>query len=115
MIVGLSLMIVVPSFIVQSMWNDFYASHMERDLTIAWWQASLLWGAFLTLLYITGIFKFKIDIKELDAIDLDQITDPELRSELEEALKQQKFKESKIHKQTVQQQEKQNLDQDTTE
>ena len=113
MLIGASILILIPSFIIQSFWNGFYASSIERDLSIEWWQASLLWGALLTLLYTTGIFKIKLDIKELDSIDLEQISDPELRADLEEALQKQNLKEQKVQETKAAIQKEQ--DQDTAE
>ena len=52
-------------------------------MSIALWQASLLWGALVSLLYATGIFQFKLDFKTLESIDPDSISDPELREEVE--------------------------------
>jgi hypothetical protein len=79
----LSLIIVLPSFIIQVLWNSIYATNLERDMSIQVWQAALLWGAFLALLYMTGVVRFKIDLKTLESIDLDNIADPELRDEIE--------------------------------
>lgn len=79
----LSVLIVVPSYIVQNIWNAIYSVDLERDMTINLWQAALLWGACLSAIYMTGIFKFKIDFKTLDNIDLDSIKDPELKAEIE--------------------------------
>ena len=45
------------------------------DLSIEIWQAALLWGAILTLIYMTGIFSFKLSFKTLDSIDLENIND----------------------------------------
>lgn len=74
----------IPSFVIQSVWNSVYAGSIERDMSIALWQAGLLWGAILSLLYMSGIFSFKLNFKTLDSIDLDAINDPELRAEIEQ-------------------------------
>lgn len=83
----LLVLIAFPSFLIQSVWNVFYSKVLERDFTISLWQASLLWGALLTLLYMSGILKFKLNLKSVDTIDLDSIDDPELRSEIEKLQK----------------------------
>ena len=87
----MAVLIVIPSFVIQGIWNSLYAVNLERDMTIEVWQAALLWGAILSAIYMTGIFKFKIDFKTIDSIDLDSIDDPSLKKELEklkaEALK----------------------------
>jgi hypothetical protein len=76
-------LVLVPSLIIQVLWNSVYASGIERDLSIEIWQAALLWGAVLTLIYMSGIFQFKLNFKTLDSIDLDSIPDKELREEIE--------------------------------
>ncbi len=83
LIVSLFLVIVLPSFIIESAWNSIFVADIERDLSINIYQAGLLWGAVLTLIYMSGIFSFKLSFKTLDSIDLDQIQDPELRDEIE--------------------------------
>lgn len=75
--------ILVPSVIIQAFWNSLYSANIERDLSIEIWQAALLWGAILTLIYMSGIFQIKLNFKTLDSIDLDSIPDPELREEIE--------------------------------
>ncbi len=82
-LVIVSLLVLVPSFIVESLWNSFYSINIERDMTIELWQAALLWGACLAAIYMTGIFKFKIDFKTLESLDINQIDDPELKAEIE--------------------------------
>ncbi len=57
---------------------------MERDLSIDLWQAALLWGAIMSLLYMSGIFQFKLDFRTIDTIDLDAISDPSLKEEIEQ-------------------------------
>lgn len=79
----ISAFVLVPSFIIQGLWNSIYASNIEDNLSIEVWQAALLWGALVTALYMSGIFQFKLNFKTLDSIDLDSIADPELRSEIE--------------------------------
>lgn len=80
--VGLGL--IVPSFIIQSIWNStLIDSSMERDLSIVIWQAALLWGSLLSLLYTLGVFKLKVDFKTIDSIDLEKIKDPDLKDEIE--------------------------------
>lgn len=74
--------IFIPSLIIQSFWNSIYSANIERDLSIEIWQAALLWGAVLTLIYMSGIVQFKLNFKSLDSIDLDSIPDPELREEI---------------------------------
>ncbi len=81
LVVGLALFL--PSFLIQNLWNLTLADHLERDLRIDILQASLLWGALLSLLYMSGIFKFKLDFQKLENIDLESIDDPELRQEIE--------------------------------
>lgn len=73
----------LPSYIIQNIWNSSYATNIDRDMTIALWQASLLWGALVSLLYATGIFQLKLDFKTLESIDPEDISDPELREEVE--------------------------------
>jgi ABC-type multidrug transport system fused ATPase/permease subunit len=77
------LVIVLPSVLVQFIWNSVVSNHLENNLVINLFQAILLWGAIATLFYITGVFKFGFSFQELEAIDLSTIEDPELRSELE--------------------------------
>lgn len=76
-------LIFLPSYIIQNIWNSFGFFDIDRDLSIELWQAGLLWGACLSLIYMTGIFKFKIDFKTLDSIDIDSISDPELKAKIE--------------------------------
>lgn len=91
--------LVVPSLIIESIWNSSTASSLaERDLSIELWQASLLWGSVLCVLYMTGIFKFKLDLKTIDSIDLDNIDDPHLRDEIEKLKAYQKRKEEESEK-----------------
>lgn len=78
-----SIFIILPSYIIQNIWNASYATEIDRDMTIALWQASLLWGALVSLLYATGLFQFKLDFKTLESIDPESISDPELREEVE--------------------------------
>lgn len=90
-----AILIVLPSAVIQNIWNSFYATNMTREMTIELWQAALLWGALVSLLYATGIFQFKLDFKTLEAIDPDSINDPELRAEIERLkLKTQATKKS---------------------
>lgn len=97
-----TLILVVPSFVIETFWNSLYAANLERDLRINVFQAALLWGAFLSLIYMTGIFQFKLDLKSLESIDVDSINDPELREEIEklklQAKKAQDEKQTKIDK-----------------
>ncbi len=76
-------LIALPSYVVQNIWNSLYSLNLERDMSIELWQAACLWSACLTAIYMTGVFKFKIDFKTLDSIDLDAINDPELKAEIE--------------------------------
>ena len=66
------------------------------DLSISVWQAALLWAAMLCAIWMSGIFKLKIDLKTLDNLDVDDIDDPELRQELEQ-LKQEIHSHTKKH------------------
>jgi uncharacterized membrane protein (DUF485 family) len=96
----LLLFVLLPSFFIQSLWNSFFEESLSRDLIINLWQASLLWGAVLTVVYMTGIFKFKIDFRSLENIDLDSIDDPMLRDEIEKLRSlSKKKKQGKILKQ----------------
>lgn len=79
----LLIFIGLPSFFIQSLWNSTFQESLTRNMHIEIWQAALLWGAFLSLIYATGIFKFKIDFKSLENIDIDSIDDPALRNEIE--------------------------------
>ena len=83
LVATLLLLVLVPSYIVQNIWNSMHVLNIDRDMSIELWQAGLLWGAILTAIYMTGILKFKIDFKTLDSIDLDSINDPELKAEIE--------------------------------
>ena len=83
MVLLLAVVILVPSVLIQALWNSIYAGGIERDFSIEIWQAALLWGACLTLIYMSGLVQFKLNFKTLDAIDLDSIPDPELREEIE--------------------------------
>ena len=82
LILLVGLLIVVPSFVIENIWNSIFSSSLEQDLSIGIWQAALLWGSILSLIYMTGIFSFKVDFKTLDSIDIDSINDPELREEI---------------------------------
>jgi hypothetical protein len=86
--------IFVPSLIIQAVWNSIYSVGIERDLSIEIWQAALLWGAVLTLVYMSGVFQFKLNFKTLDSIDLDSIPDPGLREEIEKLKAKAKEKET---------------------
>ncbi len=77
------LLIGLPSLIIQSLWNSAFERALDRDMSIALWQAGLLWGALLSLLYMTGIFRFQIDFRSIENVDLTEIDDPELRAEIE--------------------------------
>jgi hypothetical protein len=92
----IAVLVFLPSLLIQSAWNAFYSKILEHDLTINLWQASLLWGSLLTLLYMSGVFKFKLDFKSIDSIDLDSIQDPELRAEIEK-LKEEHRKAKESH------------------
>lgn len=83
LLLSIILLVGVPSFLIQVLWNSVCAANMERDLSIEIWQAAFLWGAILSLLYMTGILQFKFDLRTIDAIDLDSINDPELKEETE--------------------------------
>lgn len=83
MVLLLAVVILIPSVIIQAFWNAIYAGGIERDFSIEIWQAALLWGACLTVIYMSGLIQFKLNFKTLDAIDLDSIPDPELREEIE--------------------------------
>lgn len=91
----LALLVLLPSFVVQSIWNSVYSLDLDRDMTIELWQAALLWGAILSAIYMTGVFKFKIDFKTIDSIDLSQIDDPELKAEIEKLKSQAQEEETK--------------------
>jgi hypothetical protein len=88
-----AVLVVAPSFFVQMLWNSFYADILERDLTINIFQAGLLWGAVLSLIYMTGIIK--IDFQTVDSIDLDSIDNPELREKIKELRDQKAAKKGK--------------------
>lgn len=90
-----SVAVLIPSLFIQSVWNSMFENFDARDVSIAVWQASLLWGSLLCVLYMTGIFKFKIDFKTLDSIDLDQINDPQLRDKIEKLREEEKNNEKK--------------------
>ena len=88
--VGILLLLIVaatlvglPSLIIQSIWNTAFERTIERDMSIAIWQAALLWGALLSMLYMSGIFKLQIDFRTIENIDPQSIDDPELRAEIE--------------------------------
>lgn len=89
-----SVLILIPSFVVQNIWNSLYSLNLERNMTIELWQASCLWIACLSAIYMTGIFKFKIDFKTLDSIDLDSIKDPEIKAEIEKLKAESKEEDS---------------------
>ncbi len=92
-IIGLGVM--VPSLIIESIWNaSSLTGSIDRDYSIELWQASLLWGSFLAILAGSGIFKFKVDFKTIDSIDIDKIDDPSLKDEIER-MKAQLDKEHK--------------------
>lgn len=90
----LGTLIVLPSYVVQNIWNSLYSFDLERDMTIEVWQASFLWIAFLSAVYMTGLFKFKIDFKTIDSIDLDSISDPDLKAEIERLKSEAKEEDS---------------------
>ncbi len=96
LLLSIVLLVGVPSFLIQAVWNSTCATSMERDLSIDLWQAALLWGALVAALYMTGIFQFKLDFKTIDSIDLDAINDPNLKEEIEQLkLKAAKAKSEK--------------------
>jgi len=80
LVLGLSAFILIPSFFLQVIWNAVYSNFIERDLTIEIWQASFLWGAIVSAIYLSGIVR--IDFQTVDSIDLDSIEDPELRAKI---------------------------------
>jgi hypothetical protein len=80
LILGLSAFILIPSFFLQVIWNAVYSNFIERDLTIEIWQASFLWGAIVSAVYLSGIVR--IDFQTVDSIDLDSIDDPELKEKI---------------------------------
>ncbi len=84
LLASIVLLVGVPSFLIQAVWNSACATSMERDLNIDLWQAALLWGAMLSALYMTGVFQFKLDFRTIDSIDLDAINDPSLKEEIEQ-------------------------------
>jgi len=93
LVVLVGLGIVLPSLIIESIWNSSVAINFtERDLHINALQASLLWGSLLTTIYMSGIFKIQIDLKKLDNLDLNNIDDPELKDELQKLKKEAKEK-----------------------
>ncbi len=83
LIVVVAVLLALPSLIIQSLWNSAFERALDRDLSIEIWQAAMLWGALLALVYMSGLFRFKVDFKTIDNIDLSQIEDPELRNEIE--------------------------------
>ena len=80
LVLGLSALILIPSFFLQVIWNAVYSNFIERDLTIEIWQASFLWGAIVSAVYLSGIVR--IDFQTIDSIDLDSIDDPELKEKI---------------------------------
>ncbi|MDA0771439.1 MAG: hypothetical protein O3C63_00690 [Cyanobacteria bacterium] len=95
MIIAAAVLIALPSFMIQNFWNSIVSANIVKDMSIEIWQASLLWGALVSLLYMTGIFQFKLDFKSLESIDVESINDPELRAEIENMqLKTQEAKKS---------------------
>ena len=80
LVIGLSAFILIPSFFLQVIWNAVYSNFIERDLTIEIWQASFLWGAIVSAIYLSGIVR--IDFQTIDSIDLDSIDDPELKAKI---------------------------------
>ena len=80
LVIGLSAFILIPSFFLQVIWNAVYSNFIERDLTIEIWQASFLWGAIVSAVYLSGVVR--IDFQTIDSIDLDSIDDPELKAKI---------------------------------
>ena len=80
LIAGVTAFILIPSFFIQILWNSIYSNFIERDLTIEIWQASLLWGAIASAIYLSGLVR--IDFQTIDSIDLDSIEDPELKEKI---------------------------------
>lgn len=80
LVIGLSAFILIPSFFLQVIWNAVYSNFIERDLTIEIWQASFLWGAIVSAIYLSGIVR--VDFQTIDSIDLDSIDDPELKAKI---------------------------------
>lgn len=91
----LSVVVLLPSLMIQSLWNSLFENHIETNLMISVWQAALLWGALLTAIYMSGLIKFKLDVKTLDNIDLSEIQDPQLRAEIERLRKMQESEDEK--------------------
>lgn len=95
MIIAAAVLIALPSFMIQNLWNSIVSANIVKDMSIEIWQASLLWGACVSFLYMTGIFQFKLDFKSLESIDTESINDPDLRAEIESMkLKTQEAKKS---------------------
>ena len=92
----LGLAVGLPSVIIESIWNGSVASTFtERDLTINVFKASLLWGAILTTIYMSGIFKIQIDFKKLDNLDINDIEDPDLKDEIKKLKEEYKTEKEK--------------------
>lgn len=84
------LFLVLPSFLIKVLWNTIYGGFLERNLSIDLWQASLLWGAALSLVYMSGLVR--IDFQTIESIDLESIDNPDLREKI------RKLKEEKGNK-----------------
>lgn len=105
--------VLLPSYIIQAIWNSSALEFsFERDLSISLWQASLLWGSALMLLYSLGIFKVKLDFKTLDSIDVNQINDPDLKDEIEKLKAEYKRQENIEKKRQEIEEFKKTLDQE---
>ena len=89
------LFLVIPSLVIKLIWNGVYGGFLERDLSIDIWQASLLWGAAITLIYMSGIVR--IDFQTIDSIDLDSIDNSDLREKIRK-LKEERDQEKSHNK-----------------
>ncbi len=96
-ILVLAALVFLPSLIIQSLWNSAFQRVLDRDFNISLWQATLLWGAAVSLLFMTGLFKFQIDFRSIEKINVDDIDDPDLKQEIQQikASIQQQDSESK--------------------
>ena len=83
----ITLLLLLPSFLIKVVWNSIYGGFLERDLSIDLWQASLLWGAAITMIYMSGVIR--VDFQTIETIDLEAIDNPELREKIRK-LKEEK-------------------------
>lgn len=88
---------LLPIIVIQALWNSTVAVN-NHYLEINYWQSLILWFVVLTLIHISGIFKFEIAVEsknfdeELLKRKIEEIKKKSLEKELEEIKEEAKKK-----------------------